>query len=209
MQAQEKFKLNFHQSMGLMLFSIGAYVLNPLNLSADNIFMLIGALVFMLSSNFGWMFFVSLAVLLIGQVFKIMHWPFGNFLFALGLLLAHISIYLKYIHKCKNFVLIILFIAMCILDFGFYLNISHIKFGTEVMVLGFALIAINYSFRFYNKGHKEFEDYNKLGLVIFWALAGSFTLLHLSGAFVISCIFTITFWLWLIFSLIRESKSNE
>jgi hypothetical protein len=209
MQAQEKFKLNFHQSMGLMLYSIGAYVLNPLNLSADNIFMLIGALVFMLSSNFGWMFFVSLAVLLIGYVFKIMHWPFGNLLFASGLLLAHISIYLKYIHKCKNSVLIILFIAMCILDLGFCLNISHIKFGTEVMVLGFALIAINYSFRFYNKEHKEFEDYNKLGLVIFWSLAGSFTLLHLPGAFVLSCIFTIIFWVWLIFSLIRESKSNE
>ncbi|MBK6834220.1 MAG: hypothetical protein IPG89_08105 [Bacteroidetes bacterium] len=209
MQAQEKFKLNFHQSMGLMLFSIGAYVLNPLNLSADYIFMLIGALVFMLSSNFGWMFFVSLAVLLIGYVFKMMHWPNGNLIIASGLLLAHISIYLKYIHKCKNLVLIILFIAMCILDLGFYLKISHVKFGSEVMLLGFALIVINYSFRFYSKEHKEFEDYNKLGLVIFWSLAGSFTLLHLPGAFVISCIFTIIFWLWLIFSLVRESKSNE
>ena len=144
MQAQEKFKLNFHQSMGLMLYSIGAYVLNPLNLSADNIFMLIGALVFMLSSNFGWMFFVSLAVLLIGYVFKIMHWPFGNLLFASGLLLAHISIYLKYIHKFKNSVLIILFIAMCILDLGFCLNISHIKFGTEVLHYCICLVLLFY-----------------------------------------------------------------
>lgn len=209
MQHLEKFKLNFHQAMGLMLFSIGAYVLNPLKLSADNIFMLIGTLVFMLSSNFGWMFFTSLAILLIGYVFKIMHWPFGNLLFAFGLLLAHISIYLKYIHKRKNLVFTILFVALCILDLGFYMKTSHAKFGAEIMVLGFVLIAINYSFRFYAKESKEFEDYNKLGLVIFWALAGSFTLCHLPGAFVVSCIFTIIFWLWLIFSLVRESKSND
>ncbi len=209
MQTQERFKLNFNQAMGLMLFSIGTFILNPLNLSADYIFMLIGTLVFMLSSNFGWTFFVALIVLLIAYAFKIMHWPYGNLLIVTGILLTAISVYLKYIHKRKNPPLLILFVALCILGLGFYFKISHLKFGAEVMLLGFILITTTYLFRFYKKELKEFEDYNKLGLVIFWAFAGSFTLFHLPGAFVLFCIFTITFWMWLIFCLVRESKSNE
>lgn len=209
MQTQEKFKLNFHQAMGLMLFSIGAFVLNPLKFSADYIFILIGILVFMLSSNFGWTFFVALAVFLVGYVFKMLHWPYGNLITVLGFLLTNISIYFKYIHKRNDPILIVLFVALLILDLGFYLKISHLEFGNEVMALGFISILAGYFFRFYKKEIKEFEDYNKLGLVIVWALGGCFTLYHLPGAFILSCFFTIAFWIWLIFSLVRESKSNE
>ena len=205
----KKFKLNFYQIIGILIYSIGSMVLGVLNNSIGLIIAFFGILGFIISSNFRWGFLLSFIVFVIGYLFKIQHWPYGNLIILLGLLIAAISGFVKL--KDRNFKidLILIYISLIILGSGYFLKFARIQFSMELIFIGFCLISLSYSIRFLKKDQKNFEDYNKIAIVLLWSIATVFKTFHWPKGNVFGWISLFTLWTWLFFSFIRELKSKD
>lgn len=204
----ERFELNHNQIIGLLTYSIGIIV-NEINGHPVGLMIIIlGLLVFFMSSTFGIGLIISLLVILVGFLFKIIHFIYGNEILLLGMLGVLGSLFFKYIYKNYKLDLILIFSAITILFLGVYFKLLHLKYDTELIFIGCIAIATSYGFRFLKKTHKSFEDYNKMALVCFWSVSYLFNVLHWKGAYVFSTLFTLTLWTWLITSMIRDLKSK-
>jgi len=205
----DRFRLNFYQIIGLMTYSIGgiikSFLLNPVGL----ILIIFGLLVFLISSKLNAGIIVSVLILLIGFLVKMMHWPTGNEIILLGLISLIISGFIKFIYKRYRLDLILIFMSVSILFMGIYFKINHLRLNMELILIGFVMLIISYFIRFIAKDTKNFEDYNKLILVIFWSISSIFTIFHLSYSYIFSMISLLTLWLWLISSLIRDVKISK
>lgn len=70
--------------------------------------------------------------------------------------------------------------------------------ATQIMFVSFITIGILYSVRFWKKPIKQFKDYNKLILVLFWSINGVLNILDVQHTIFIHLIIALTFVLWFV-----------
>jgi len=209
----ERFKLNFNQIIGVLFYSIGAIIESYTNNPGGLVLRCFGLLLFVISSEnklgYTIAFLLSSILLFMGYTFTIMHWPLGNEFFLIGFAGLIVTAFFRYIHKKYRLDKILIFLSFTIITIGSYLKIIHMKFSSELILIGFISIVLSYAFRFIRKTEKTFEDYNKMLLVIFWSISYVFTIFHWPGNYVFSLIASIILWTWLILSMIRELKTKK
>ncbi len=86
---------------------------------------------------------ISVSFLIVGILFKIMHWPFSDFIIAFGILLIW-AFYLYYMIKNDRFLwsnwLTLLFLITLLLDR--YLLFTHLHEGGELMIVSIVFLTI-------------------------------------------------------------------
>ncbi|PIF01398.1 MAG: hypothetical protein CR994_02275 [Maribacter sp.] len=71
--------------------------------------------------------------------------------------------------------------------------------ATGVMFFSFSIIGILYGFRFWKKPLKQFNDCNKLILILSWAINGILNILDVQHTIFIQLAIAVSFVLWFIF----------
>ena len=89
-------------------------------------------------------------------------------------------------------------ISIAVLLFGMLAKILEWPYAKEVMLVGFSAIAMLYLFRFLKKSDKQFIDYTKLVLIVFWATNGIFRVLDFPYTLFFQIITAIAFVTWFI-----------
>lgn len=89
-------------------------------------------------------------------------------------------------------------IAISFLLLGILSRILHAPFATEIIVSAFVTIGLLYPFRFWKKPDKQFLDYTKLVLVVFWATNGIFRALDFTYSLFFQIIIALSFLIWII-----------
>ena len=89
-------------------------------------------------------------------------------------------------------------IAIAALLFGMLAKILEWPYAKEVMLFGFSAIGILYIFRFLKKKERQFIDYTKLVLIVFWATNGIFRVLDFPYTLFFQIITAIAFVTWFI-----------
>jgi len=85
-----------------------------------------------------------------------------------------------------------------VLLFGMLMKILELPYAKEIMLLGFSIIGTLYIFRFLKKTEKQFIDYTKLVLIVFWATNGIFRVLDFPYSLFFQIITAIAFVTWFI-----------
>lgn len=89
-------------------------------------------------------------------------------------------------------------ISLATLLFGIISKMFEWPFATKILLVSFTALGVLYTIRFLGKTKKEFLDYNKFALVLFWSLYGIFTVLNFSYTLFFLTMTTVTFILWFI-----------
>ncbi len=89
-------------------------------------------------------------------------------------------------------------ISIAVLLFGMLAKILEWPYAKEIMLLGFSTIGILYAIRFLKKAEKQFIDYTKLVLIVFWATNGIFRVLDFPYTLFFQIITAIAFVTWFI-----------
>lgn len=89
-------------------------------------------------------------------------------------------------------------ISIGVLLFGMLAKILEWSFAKEIMLFGFTTIGILYVFRFLKKRERQFIDYTKLVLIVFWATNGIFRVLDFPYTLFFQIITAIAFVTWFI-----------
>lgn len=89
-------------------------------------------------------------------------------------------------------------ISIAVLLFGMLAKVLEWSYAKEVILLGFSAIAILYILRFLKKTQKQFIDYTKLVLIVFWASNGIFRVLDFPYTLFFQIITAIAFVTWFI-----------
>ncbi len=89
-------------------------------------------------------------------------------------------------------------ISIAILLMGMLAKIMEWPNASNIMLFGFFSIGILYVFRFLKKPTRQFIDYTKLVLVVFWATNGIFRVLEFSYALFFQIISAIAFVTWFV-----------
>lgn len=89
-------------------------------------------------------------------------------------------------------------IAISVLLLGILSRILHWPYATEIIVCAFVSIGLLYPFRFWKKPDKQFLDYTKLVLVVFWATNGIFRALDFTYSLFFQIIIALSFLIWII-----------
>ncbi|WP_149275691.1 hypothetical protein [Pareuzebyella sediminis] len=89
-------------------------------------------------------------------------------------------------------------ISIAMVLFGMLSSILQWSYSEEILLLAFSSTAIIYTVRFWKKTSKTFLDYNKLILILSWALNGIFQVSDLPHAFLLQVITAITFIIWFV-----------
>lgn len=90
-------------------------------------------------------------------------------------------------------------LSIALLLLGMLLQILELPLGREIILLAFIATGTLYPFRFWKKTEKEFLDYTKLILVVFWATNGIFKTLDLPYTLFLQIIIAVTFLIWMLF----------
>lgn len=89
-------------------------------------------------------------------------------------------------------------IAIAVLLVGMLAKIMEWPQASNIMLFGFFAIGILYVFRFLKKPTRQFIDYTKLVLVVFWATNGIFRVLEFPYALFFQIISAIAFVTWFV-----------
>jgi hypothetical protein len=89
-------------------------------------------------------------------------------------------------------------ISIAVLLFAMLAKILEWPYAKEVMLIGFSAIATLYVVRFLKKNQKQFIDYTKLVLIVFWATNGIFRVLDFPYTLFFQIITAIAFVTWFI-----------
>ena len=89
-------------------------------------------------------------------------------------------------------------ISIVVLLFGMLAKILEWPYASKIMLLGFSTIGILYVFRFLKKSERQFIDYTKLVLIVFWATNGIFRVLDFPYTLFFQIITAIAFVTWFI-----------
>lgn len=89
-------------------------------------------------------------------------------------------------------------ISIAVVLFGMLAKILEWPFAKEIMLFGFSVIAVLYTFRFLRKTQKQFIDYTKLVLIVFWATNGIFRVLDFPYTLFFQIVTAIAFITWFI-----------
>jgi putative exporter of polyketide antibiotics len=89
-------------------------------------------------------------------------------------------------------------ISLAILLFGLLAKMFEWPLATKTLLFGFASLGVLYVVRFIKKTDKEFLDYNKLALVSFWSLYGTFTVLNFPYTLFFLIMTALAFILWFV-----------
>jgi len=201
-----KTQLNINQIGGLAFILIG-YLLNGSLTSQSSLFTGLGFLIFLMSSNISIGMILSVMVSFIGIVFTILHYGYGDILLPAGGIGIIIFSFIQYVYKNKALDIRLLYVSFLIYMAGIFLLFNKNYLGMVFLLVGLAAIVLSYSYRFYIKSNKNFEDYLKLALVYTGAFTSLMSFLHLPFALYVSTLFNILLFIWIIISLVREIKS--
>ncbi|MBD1262066.1 hypothetical protein HZY62_15800 [Maribacter polysiphoniae] len=89
----------------------------------------------------------------------------------------------------------IFIVAMLI---GLLMKILGWPMASQVMFVSFTTIGLLYGLRFWKKPIKQFKDYNKLILVLFWVINGVLSILDVQHTIFIHLVIAISFVLWFV-----------
>ncbi|MRX64858.1 hypothetical protein [Maribacter luteus] len=92
-----------------------------------------------------------------------------------------------------------LWILIGAISMGLLMKILGWPMANEVMLISFIAIGSLYTYRFWKKPLKRFNDYNKLVFILFWALNGVLNILDVPHNLFIHSIIAISFVLWFVF----------
>ncbi len=202
----DRTKLKLNQISGLIIFGAGVMIEKFSPVQNGLIFVIFGLLVFFVSSKLSKGIYLSLIILTIGYLFKIMHYSDPNLIILFGLIGLTVFGLIEYVYKNYRTDLFLIYISTVIILIGIYIRIIHFNFGMELTILGITSLTLSYFYRFFKKTKKIFDDYNKAILVLFWSMSYLLIVFHLPWSNIISVVFIISFWLWIIMSFIREMK---
>ncbi len=87
-------------------------------------------------------------------------------------------------------------ISILVLIAGILMKTTAMPFASTVLLVSFFSISILYGIRFYKKEKKQFIDYVKLVLVIFWMLTGIFRTLDFSYTIFFQITAALAFVIW-------------
>lgn len=106
-----------------------------------------------------------------------------------------------------------LLILMGSMAMGFLMKILGWRLSNEIMLVSFIGIGILYSYRFWQKPLKKFNDYNKLVFILFWSINGVLNIFNMPHNLWIHAIIAISFVLWFIFEgtsyFLRRNKGTK
>jgi hypothetical protein len=201
-----KTKLNFNQMIALTILLIGIVFMSYFSPSPGLVFMFLGISIFLISSKINLGIIISFVLINIGAILKVIHHFGGNPIILIGIIgLISAGIFEFYKKKYPINLLSIL-IALSSILIGISFKILHLPYSNQVMLFGVLTLFISYSYRFYTKHTKVWEDYLKLMIVLFWCATYLATVLHLTWSSLVSTAFQLSFLLWLILSFGREFK---
>ena len=89
-------------------------------------------------------------------------------------------------------------VSLVVLLLGMTAKILQWPFAKEVMLASFFAIGILYTIRFWKKIEKQYIDYVKLILVLFWTINGVLRILHFQYTLFFQIVTAITFVIWFI-----------
>ena len=89
-------------------------------------------------------------------------------------------------------------IAISLVLMGMLLQILEWPYASVITIASFLTIAILYPIRFFKKPGKQFLDYVKIILVVFWSLNGIFRVLDFAYTLFFQVIIAVSFLLWVI-----------
>ncbi len=89
-------------------------------------------------------------------------------------------------------------IAVAILLLGMLARIIQWPHAKIVVIVGFASIVLLYAFRFWKKTEKQFLDYVKLILIVFWTINGIFRMLDFPYTLFFQIVTAASFIIWFI-----------
>ncbi|MDE3740264.1 hypothetical protein [Maribacter polysaccharolyticus] len=92
-----------------------------------------------------------------------------------------------------------LWILMGAMAIGFLMKILGWRLANDVMLVSFIGIGMLYSYRFWKKPLKKFNDYNKLVFILFWSINGVLNIFNVPHNLLIHAIIAISFVLWFVF----------
>lgn len=153
-----------------------------------------------------WPLSIGYALMIIGILFRILHWSGAVIILVAGMTNIYAAVFYRYLYKKYAPDKLMIFISAIILGLTIFLTLKHYPYSSEAFIAGFSLLVISYSFRFFLKNKKTFEDFNKLALVICWSSASVFTINHWIGGETMVLIFAVLLWMWLIPKLFRQLK---
>ncbi len=89
-------------------------------------------------------------------------------------------------------------ISIAILLMGMLAKILESFYADRIMLFGFFALGLLYMFRFLRKKQKQFIDYTKLVLVVFWVTNGIFRIVDFSYALFFQIVTVIAFIIWFV-----------
>ncbi len=89
-------------------------------------------------------------------------------------------------------------IAVAVLLLGMLARIVQWPYAKVIVITGFVSIVLFYCLRFWKKSEKQFLDYVKLILVVFWSTNGVFRMLDLPYTLLFQIVTGISFIVWFI-----------
>ncbi len=89
-------------------------------------------------------------------------------------------------------------ISIVVLLLGMLARILSWTFAPPIVIIGFSAILVLYALRFWKKYDKQFVDYVKLVLVVFWCINGVFRMLDLPYTLLFQVVICISFITWFI-----------
>ena len=199
-----KFRLNIYQAGSLLMVCLGIL----LQLLSDNqlgvIISLLGIINFSFFTKMGKGIAIALLIILLGIINKTMHWPGSGIIFLAGILMAGIFGYLNFVVRIYYTDRLLIWLSLLIAFSGFYLKIMHYPFASELIIIGFTMLSASYFYRFLLKKPKDFEDYNKLAVVVFYSITAVLASLRLDYSTISGFLFVAVLLSWVGFSVNRE-----
>ena len=89
-------------------------------------------------------------------------------------------------------------IAISVLLLGLLFQIVEWPYADQIILTAFVAIGLLYPLRFFKKKEKQFLDYIKLILVVFWSVNGIFRVLDFAYSLFFQIVIAISFLIWIV-----------
>ena len=202
-----KTQLNIHQITGLLLLLTGEFLKHSLDSDFSYIFTLMGLLIFMLASKLNMGIILSIITYITGNILLIMHYTSYAKILRIAGVVGFIGFGLyQFVYKQKSKEIAIMFLSILIFLTGsLQLNWT---FGIMLLITGLTGLLLGYTYRFFKKQEKNFEDYLKLVIAYDIIFLYYFTLMELPGHKIFLYSLYGLLMIWIGISLYKRLKSN-
>jgi len=203
----KKSQLNIYQISGLTIVLLGEFIQHYFENNSSYILTLFGLLIFLLGSKLNLGIVFSIILYFAGNISIIMYgYPLQNYFRIAGVLGILGFGYYQFIHQQKERNIQFMFLSIVVfliasLQLNWYM-------GVILFITGLTMLLLAYTYRFFKKPEKNFEDYLKLAIAFNIISLYLFSILRLPGDNILLYLLYILLSVWLVLSLIKILKNK-